>query len=73
MKAIFAYACVLYRTILTGQLFGGFRYPEYGHIDLRQTPRPNQKAFPSTDYRHVMVIRNYVDAIVSGYLYHKDG
>lgn len=43
-------------------------------IRLEQTSRFAHARLPTHgDFRHVVVTRNFVDAIVSGYLYHKAG
>lgn len=43
-------------------------------IQTQPTPKsPNYTLPTQQDYRHIMVTRNWFDAIVSGYLYHKAG
>jgi len=45
-------------------------------IQTRPTPKSSNYSLPDAsalDYRHVLVTRNWFDAIVSGYLYHKAG
>ena len=63
-------------TILVDSLFGSFRrsLPKQ-KIELKQVPKHVDNAtLPTrTDYRHVVVTRNWFDAIVSGYLYHRAG
>lgn len=65
-------------TILQMDLFHDFRQrandSKQQGIYLQNFPRAAVKGLPTdTDFRHVAVTRNIVDAIVSGYLYHKAG
>lgn len=64
-------------TILVDTLFDSFRRPTSKHsIAIQQFPKQVDKnsTLPTkNDYRHVLVTRNWFDAIVSGYLYHKAG
>ena len=74
-------------TVLLGDLFANFRRSTTApvdpttssfmfRVDTRPTPKSSNFTLPTTtllDYRHVMVTRNWMDAIVSGYLYHKAG
>ncbi len=63
-------------TILVDSLFGSFRrLSPIPKIELKQMPKyvDNATLPTSLDYRHVVVTRNWFDAIVSGYLYHRAG
>jgi hypothetical protein len=62
-------------TILIGDMFLKFRQTDAKYrIHTLPTPKNLDYALPTTlDYRHVLVTRNWFDAIVSGYLYHKAG
>lgn len=59
-------------TILLGDLFQHFRHDVYHQIRTKHVPW-NTKFATAKDYRHVLVTRNWLDAIVSGYLYHRAG
>jgi hypothetical protein len=62
-------------TILIGDMFLQFRQTDAKYrIHTLPTPKNLDYTLPTTlDYRHVLVTRNWFDAIVSGYLYHKAG
>ena len=63
-------------TILVDTLVHSFRYSTVKlRINVKQFPKQlDNTTLPTTsDYRHVVVTRNWFDAIVSGYLYHKAG
>jgi hypothetical protein len=61
--------------VLAAEWFDGLR--RSGHLDLTLTIEPatlpSSSSKSSNDYRHVVFVRNYVEAFVSGYLYHKTG
>jgi hypothetical protein len=60
-------------TILVGDLFQHFRHDSRHRIRTKHVPW-NVTAFTTNmDYRHVFITRNWWNAIVSGYLYHKAG
>jgi len=62
-------------TILLGDLFQEFRQSNAPlRIRTKPTPKSDNYTLPvKSDYRHVMVTRDWFDSIVSGYLYHKAG
>jgi hypothetical protein len=62
-------------TILIGDVFSEYRSADSPfHVHTQPTPKNSDYELPTTlDYRHVMVTRNWYDAIVSGYLYHRAG
>ncbi len=63
-------------TILVDSLFDSFTRPTSKHrIAVEQIPKlvDANSTLPTRDYRHVVVTRNWLDAIISGYLYHKAG
>jgi hypothetical protein len=62
-------------TILIGDLFSEYRQKDSKfHVHTMPTPKNSDYNLPQTlDYRHVLVTRNWYDAIVSGYLYHRAG
>ena len=59
-------------TILLGDLFQHFRHDRNHLIRTKHVPW-NTRFATDRDYRHVIVTRNWFDAIVSGYLYHFAG
>jgi hypothetical protein len=69
------------RTVLRAHKFGHVLAAEWfdklrrsDNLDLTLTIDPTYLSPPSSsDYRHVVFVRNYTDAFVSGYLYHKTG
>ena len=62
-------------TILLGDMFSPNRRKDAKYrIHTMPTPKNLDYALPTDlDYRHVLVTRNWFDAMVSGYLYHKAG
>ena len=61
-------------TLLLGSLFGSLRYASNQKFLFQQISRYARANLPTKiDYRHVVVTRNWFEAIVSGYLYHKVG
>ena len=59
-------------TILIGDLFQALR--KSNAIQTQPTPKSPDYSLPvDYDYRHLLVTRNWFDAIVSGYLYHRAG
>lgn len=55
--------------MLTQQLYKPFDPKITRHrIGIDQFPNSN-----TTDYRHIVIVRNIMDAMVSGFLYHKSG
>ena len=72
-------------TILLGDLFASFRHQESSDgeyeysIQTQPTPKSSNYTLPNyynnkeIDYRHLLVTRNWFDAVVSGYLYHRAG
>ncbi|KAG7372033.1 hypothetical protein IV203_018176 [Nitzschia inconspicua] len=62
-------------TILLGDMFLPNRQKDAQYrIHTNPTPKNLDYQLPTTlDYRHVLVTRNWFDAIVSGYLYHQAG
>lgn len=62
-------------TILVDTLFDSFRRSRL-KMNVKRFPKQEIENYTlptTTDYRHVIVTRNWFDAIVSGYLYHKAG
>lgn len=59
-----------------GQILSKHLFDDYEPM-IRRRGRPYQEAYddrmPANDYRDVLLIRNIYDALVSGYLFHKEG
>jgi hypothetical protein len=62
-------------TILIGDLFSEYHQKDSKfHVHTMTTPKNSDYNLPQTlDYCHVLVTRDWYDAIVSGYLYHRAG